>query len=353
MAQKIASIPEMEAKVKYLDVANKRAQDELLQAEMNYLELNRLFSVDSELEDLYQRLSQMASSQGLVISALSNDGEEAIYAGGRTTPPGQVAATPGAAPQAAAPAGTPASPSNATNPPANATPLFYRIKLKVEMTGNYNRYMRFRKLLAGFEKTVNIDKEQIILVSGNTHGLVQVKSQLSTYRLPQKLQAKVASQTTWQSAIHLALEKIITSAQAATATDSKTGLLKNEQVVVDPPSTEGGRVNDRDPFSKSSSGMIEGGRDPRYSPLLMADPQSYVIMGVVVSNSVKAAMIRTDFRESFVVRVGDRLGNQGGVIADIDMDGIILRQPNGKIRLYLQSQAGQFPGAENAKGGVR
>ena len=89
--------------------------------------------------------------------------------------------------------------------------------------------------------------------------------------------------------------------------------------------------------------MIEGGRDPRYSPLIMADPQSYVIMGVVVSNSVKAAMIRTDFRESYVVKVGDRLGNQGGIITDIDMDGIILRQPSGRIRLFLQSQAGQFP----------
>ncbi|WP_114638700.1 hypothetical protein [Polynucleobacter necessarius] len=352
MAQKIAAIPEMEAKVKYLDVANKRAQEDLLQAEMNYLELNRLFSVDSELEDLYQRLSQMASSQGLVISALSTDGEEAIYAGGKTAPPGQAAAAPSA--PAPAPGGSPASaPNAAANPPANATPLFYRIKLKVEMTGNYNRYMRYRKLLAGFEKTVNIDKEQIILVSGNTHGLVQVKSQLSTYRLPQKLQSKVAPQSSLQRTIHLALEAMISSAHAATATDSKTGLLKNEHVVVDPPSSEGGRVNDRDPFSKSSSGMIEGGRDPRYSPLLMADPQSYVIMGVVVSNSVKAAMIRTDFRESFVVRVGDRLGNQGGVIADIDMDGIILRQPNGKIRLYLQSQAGQFPGVDNSKGGAR
>ena len=143
----------------------------------------------------------------------------------------------------------------------------------------------------------------------------------------------------------------MSNAHAATKSDTGKGLLKNEQVVlVDPPPTEGGRLNDRDPFSKSSSGMIEGGRDPRYSPLLMADPQSYVIMGVVVSNASKAAMIRTDFRESFVVRVGDRLGNQGGVIADIDMDGIILRQPNGKIRLYLQSQSGQFP-AEGAKSG--
>lgn len=350
IAQKIAAIPEMEAKIKYLDVANKRAQEELLQAEMNYLELNRLFSVESELEDMYQRLSQMASSQGLVISALSTDGEEAIYAGGRTTPPGQPAA-PGA------PNAPPAPNSNPNAAPianANATPLFYRIKLKVELTGNYNRYMRYRKLLAGFEKTVNIDKEQITLVSGNTHGLVQVKSQLSTYRLPQKLQTKSASASLFQRSLDLALSQLVSNAQAATKSDTGKGLLNNEQVVaVDPPSTEGGRVNDRDPFSKSSSGMIEGGRDPRYSPLLMADPQSYVIMGVVVSNSTKAAMIRTDFRESFVVRVGDRLGNQGGVIADIDMDGIILRQPNGKIRLYLQSQSGQFPAEGSKSGGAR
>ena len=348
IAQKIAAIPEMEAKIKYLDVANKRAQEELLQAEMNYLELNRLFSVESELEDMYQRLSQMASSQGLVISALSTDGEEAIYAGGRTTPPGQPAA-PGA--PNAPPVAPNAAPNANANAAANTTPLFYRIKLKVELTGNYNRYMRYRKLLAGFEKTVNIDKEQIILVSGNTHGLVQVKSQLSTYRLPQKLQTKAANTPLLQRSLDLALSQFVGNAHAATKSDTGKGLLKNEQVVVvDPPPAEGGRVNDRDPFSKSSSGMIEGGRDPRYSPLLMADPQSYVIMGVVVSNASKAAMIRTDFRESFVVRVGDRLGNQGGVIADIDMDGIILRQPNGKIRLYLQSQSGQFP-AEGAKSG--
>jgi len=130
---------------------------------------------------------------------------------------------------------------------------------------------------------------------------------------------------------------------------------KNEEVLPDSIPIDTSRPNDRDPFSKSSSGMIEGGRDPRYSPLIMADPQSYVIMGVVVSNSVKAAMIRTDFRESYVVRVGDRLGNQGGIITDIDMDGIILRQPTGKVRLFLQSQSGQFPSAADPSkaGGMR
>ena len=351
--QKITAIPEMEAKVKYLEIANRKAHDDLVQTEMNYMELNRLFSVESELEELYQRLSQMASSQGLVITALATDGEEAVYAGGKTATPGQPAPLPnGATPPASnlAPGGAQAAPT--------APPLFYRIKLKIELSGNYSRYMRYRKLLAGFEKSVNIDKEQITLVSGDAHGLVQVKSQLSTYRLPQKLQTKiiatdlkplnnVSTLANWINHLKesFAAWNFIRSAVAAgSSKQSKDpSVSKNEEVLSDNLPLDNTRLNERDPFSKSSSGMIEGGRDPRYSPLIMADPQSYVIMGVVVSNSVKAAMIRTDFRESYVVRVGDRLGNQGGIITDIDMDGIILRQPSGRIRLFLQSQAGQFP----------
>ena len=357
--QKIAAIPEMEAKGKYLEIANRKAHEELVQTEMSYIELNRLFSVESELEELYQSLSQMATSQGLVITSLSTDGEEAIYAGGKTAVPGQ--AVPNTPPTPASNAPTAASGAQAA--PA-APPLFYRIKLKIELSGNYSRYMRYRKLLADFDKSVNIDKEQITLVTGDTHGLVAVKAQLSTYRLPQKLQTKIASLKPIHDDSVLMLGKrilqkieewgIIRAAEAATKAPPGAGVGKNEEIIVNNVLVDGARPNERDPFSKSSSGMIEGGRDPRYSPLIMADPQSYVIMGVVVSTSTKAAMIRTDFRESYVVRVGDRLGNQGGVISDIDTDGIILRQPTGKIRLFIQSQAGQFPGVDpNKSGGAR
>ena len=357
--QKIAAIPEMEAKGKYLEIANRKAHEELVQTEMSYIELNRLFSVESELEELYQSLSQMATSQGLVITSLSTDGEEAIYAGGKTAVPGQAVPNVPTTPASNAPAAA----SGAQAAPA-APPLFYRIKLKIELSGNYSRYMRYRKLLADFDKSVNIDKEQITLVTGDTHGLVAVKAQLSTYRLPQKLQTKIASLKPIHDDSVLMLGKrilqkieewgIIRAAEAATKAPPGAGVGKNEEIIVNNVLVDGARPNERDPFSKSSSGMIEGGRDPRYSPLIMADPQSYVIMGVVVSTSTKAAMIRTDFRESYVVRVGDRLGNQGGIITDIDMDGIILRQPTGKIRLFIQSQAGQFPGVDpNKSGGVR
>ena len=338
MQRKVDSIPTMEAQLKQLDFANQKAADDLRQSEKSYAELNQLFSVESELEELYQRLSMMASSQGMTISSLTKEGEEAIYAGGKQASVGN-----------ASPAPAPVNP-NAKAP--QGAPLFYRIKLRVELTGQYGRYMRYRKMLSEFDKSINIDKEQITLVPNDNRGMVVVKSQLSTFRLPNKLNTKPASnaqgsQTSELPVMGDALRQANYSPRlgmrfikvATPAEEVVIGLAGNEPKV--------NSAQERDPFARSSSGMIEGGRDPRVSPLVMANPQSYVITGVIVSNSVKAAMIRTDFRENYVVRVGDRLGNQGGVISDIDMDGIVLKQPSGKIRIYVQSQSGQQIGGPN------
>lgn len=345
--QKMTSaIPEMEANIKYLEVANKKAHDDLVQTEISYLDLNRRFSTEPELEDVYRKLSQMAASQGLVIVSLSTDGEDAIFAGGKAL--ASNVARPPAPPEPA--------PNSATPGSAALAPLFYRVRIKLELTGGYNRYMRYRKQLAEFEKVVNVDQEQISLVKGDVNGTVSVKSQLSFYKLPEKLQIKKTTSSS-APAFHPQLAfgpgllntffgALIPSANAADA---------------NPGSAKGGNTsassNERDPFSRSSSGMIEGGRDPRYSPLTMADPQTYVITGVMVSSHAKAAMIKTDFRESFVVKIGDRLGNQGATISDIDLDGVILRQPGGgKLRLFIQSQPGQYPIGDSSKGingGVR
>lgn len=344
MQRKVDSIPQMEAQLRQLDVANLKASNELQQSERSYAELNQLFSVESELEELYQRLSMMASSQGMVISSLTKEGEEAIYAGGKQVP---VAPANNSTPT---PVPTPAKP-NAKTPQGD--PLFYRIKLRVELTGQYGRYMRYRKMLSEFDKSINIDKEQITLVANDNRGTVIVKSQLSTFRLPNKLATKPApiqkssqlpqSQTQYantDSARYFPNSGMRFMKVAAPVEE----VVISNSVIVDPKMNP---AQERDPFARSSSGMIEGGRDPRVSPLVMANPQSYVITGVIVSTSTKAAMIRTDFRENYVVRVGDRLGNQGGVITDIDMDGIVLKQPNGKIRIYVQSQSGQQLGGPN------
>ena len=359
MQRKVDSIPEMESKLRYLDIANQKAEEDLRQSEKSYVELNQLFSVESELEELYQRLSMMASSQGMVISSLTKEGEDAIYAGNKQSPTTQSGAT--------------SSPPPIANDPnakgvTQGPPLFYRIKLKIELSGQYSHYMRYRKLLAEFDKSINIDKEVITLVPGDNRGMVVVKSQLSTYRLPNKLPTKPGSSSSQQIAptsnsqpvnyfqnmgmrfIKVAAEADPLSTSGPTSARIITGAnTTNEPLpsAISNSDSRGSNSQERDPFARSSNGMIEGGRDPRVSPLVMASPQSYVITGVIVSNSVKAAMVRTDFRENYVVKVGDRLGNQGGVIVDIDMDGIVIKQSNGKIRIYLQSQSGQPMAAPN------
>ncbi|MBU3589322.1 hypothetical protein [Polynucleobacter sp. 80A-SIGWE] len=363
MQRKVDAIPEMESRLRYLDVANQKAEDDLRQSERGYAELNQLFSVESELEELYQRLSMMASSQGLVISSLTKEGEEAIYAGAKPTPGAQANGS-------VAPAPAPPTAPGVANGTTQGQPLFYRIKLKIELTGQYGRYMRYRKLLSEFDKSINIDKELITLVAGDNRGTVVVKSQLSTYRLPNKLLAKPVQPSAGAEALppptmqpvqflqdtRMGFMKVAAGADPLSGSSSPSIMgpqtrviagsaqgTTEEVIINNGPGADArkGGTQERDPFARSSSGMIEGGRDSRVSPLVMAGPQSYVITGVIVSNSVKAAMVRTDFRENYVVKVGDRLGNQGGVVVDIDMEGILLKQPNGKIRIYLQSQSGQ------------
>ncbi len=315
MEEKIANMSAMESKLKYLDLSTKKAQTELALAEVNYEELNQLFAVETELEDLYHRISQMATSQRLLINAVAKEGEDAIYADNKVQPN-----TPGAPPPKPPPAGANAKPAG--------PPLFYRIKLKMEMTGTYSSYMRFRRQLASFNKSINIDKEQILLIPGDSRGVVQVKVQLSTIRLPQKLVIDKPTSPnpfikpmSWGGYDDVRVIKIadLNDKQSAPDNRNQTG---------------------RDPFSRASSGMIEGGRDPRISPLIMADPQSYVITGLIISSKEKAALIRTDFRENFIVKIGDALGNQGGIISEIDANGIVVTQAEGKLRLYLQTNPG-------------
>lgn len=333
--QKIASLPMLVQRSQNLDLAIRKARMELAESETSYEALNQLFAVDAELEDLYKRLSQMAESQRLLISALATDGEIAVYPGGKEL--GQTGAPNAVAP---APVQPPAA-GAAKTPPVQ--PLFYRIKLKVELTGSYSQYMKYRRLLADFDKSLNIDKEQILVIPNATGGLVQVKAQLSTIRLAQKLQIAPAQ----KSAPDLPVRKM--SWDTSPALFIKIGDLTSQSgnPAINP--SGGSRQNERDPFSRSSSGMIEGGRDPRISPLIMADPQSYVITGVLVSTKEKAAMIRTDFRENFIVRIGDRLGNQGGRISEIDQYGIVVRQNSEQIRLYLQTQSSHPAGMDSQR----
>lgn len=331
MQDKIAAIPELEAKNRQADLLLVRTQEDLARTEFDYLSLNTQYSTEAELEDLYQQISQMATSQGLSITSLATNGEDPIYPNSRKS--------------------TESAPAAAT-PPPQIPPLFYRVKLKIELNGSYPRYIRFRKLLAGMDKYINIDKEQISLMAGDNRGSIQVKANLSTYRLPQKLtieqsgqakkpEASISFNDGYVDSNFPRMMRVVDNSKSAASGQTNYALSNNETVM---PSTSS--KLDRDPFSRVSNGMINRSSDGSGSPLLAADPQSYIIIGIIVSNTVKAAMIRTDLRESYTVKVGDPLGNRGDFIADIDGNGILLKQPGkggSTFRLSIQSQAGPGP----------
>jgi hypothetical protein len=46
------------------------------------------------------------------------------------------------------------------------------------------------------------------------------------------------------------------------------------------------------------------------------------------------------------VKVGDKLGNQGGKVSRIDAESLTVQQKGGSVKLYLQSPSGQSMGVD-------
>jgi len=60
----------------------------------------------------------------------------------------------------------------------------YKMKVNINMSGNYLTYMKFRAGLADLKKAVNTEKETINMDNEDGGGNVKVHLVLSTYRLP-------------------------------------------------------------------------------------------------------------------------------------------------------------------------
>lgn len=330
----VNTIPELEQNITVLAVNAARSKQSLDTAKQEYDSLNELFSVDSELEEVYRELGKMAGSYSLVIASLNKESDEPVY------------------PNSPAQEGQPAA-GQPQNP--NVQPLFYRIKLKAELLGHFSKYLQFREAIAGYSKRINFDKEQISVVEGNTKGMVQVRLQISTFRLPNKLataqvtnKPDIISKTTelmalierWFGVSSVNAQEV--NIQPTPSVNTKT--IGQSSIVTSAVSTSGGRdpknKYDRDPFSKSTSGMIDTVRDPRVSTLLVTSTENYHVIGIVVGEKNQTAIIKTDLKESFIVKVGDRLGNKGGIISKISSDSVYVRQGSDVVRLYLQSPTG-------------
>ena len=121
-----------------------------------YEKITRIFHSESELEELYESISKLAIRFGLKVVGFSRKQPEAIY---------EVITK-----------------KKKKNSDKKIT--HYKMKVNIDMSGNYFSYMKLRTGLAELQKAVNTEEETINMDSENGGGIVKVHLVLSTYRLP-------------------------------------------------------------------------------------------------------------------------------------------------------------------------
>ena len=121
-----------------------------------YEKITRIFHSESELEELYESISKLAIRFGLKVEGFSRKKPEAIY---------EVITK-----------------KKKKNSDKKIT--HYKMKVNIDMSGNYVSYMKLRTGLAELQKAVNTEEETINMDSEHGGGIVKVHLVLSTYRLP-------------------------------------------------------------------------------------------------------------------------------------------------------------------------
>ena len=69
-------------------------------------------------------------------------------------------------------------------------------------------------------------------------------------------------------------------------------------------------------------------------------------MGVVISKTVKIALIRANNGEEYFIRVGDLLGNAEGTITDINGIGVEVTEENKVVSLPVRNRSASNESAQ-------
>ena len=86
--------------------------------------------------------------------------------------------------------------------------------------------------------------------------------------------------------------------------------------------------------------------DKSVHPLLQHPVKSYILMGVVISKTVKIALIRANNGDEYFIRLEHRLGNAGGIITDINGIGIEVTEENGVVELPVRNRSASHESAK-------
>lgn len=123
---------------------------------------NKLFTSKSELEDLYQDISNYALANGLSIFSLKKS--EPVGVNNNSQADGST------------------EQSNDGSAENNQF-MYYKIPVEYEIRGNFLGYLKFRRALASSQKVVNFDKEEIDVVK-DSQGKIIAKGSISIVGLP-------------------------------------------------------------------------------------------------------------------------------------------------------------------------
>jgi len=86
--------------------------------------------------------------------------------------------------------------------------------------------------------------------------------------------------------------------------------------------------------------------DKSLHPLLQHPVKSYILMGVVISKTVKVGLIRANNGEEYFIRLGDLLGNADGTITDINGSGIEVSEANKVVSLAVRNRSASNESAQ-------
>jgi len=126
-----------------------------------YENYSTLFHSKSEVEGLYQNLSEFASINGLVISVIEKG------------KPIEVSKSKALKKKAKK------KKKNETKKEAIKRIAYYKIPVKFEINGNFIGYIKFKRALSLSNKMLNFDKETIKVIQGDSTGAIKVSGTLT------------------------------------------------------------------------------------------------------------------------------------------------------------------------------
>jgi Tfp pilus assembly protein PilP len=119
-------------------------------------------------------------------------------------------------------------------------------------------------------------------------------------------------------------------------------------------------AQERDPFSPSSGTSLRVSNDLNQEvkqvdqgdsmsdPLTSSKLSSFRIVGTLFSDERKFAAVKAIDGNDYVLNLGDKIGSEGGIVTDININGIVVEMNGSKLNLPVNNKI-EIINNENAK----